>query len=437
MAKPIVAVVGRPNVGKSSFFNKVCGQRISIVDDAPGVTRDRLYAEAEWCGNKFTLIDTGGVDAKSDDAFQGEIAEQVEIALDMANVIVMIVDGKTGITLADEMLAKKLRKSKVPVILVVNKLDKFEIENTYDFYSLGLGEPFPLSCEQSKGVGDILDEIVRNFPSKDTLDEDDGILKIAVVGRPNVGKSSIINRLLGEKRVVVSNIEGTTRDSVYIPFRYNKKTYELVDTAGLRRARGVEQGSVESYSVIRTKNAIERADVVVIVFDASEKLAEQDIRIAGYVHEAGKPSVVLLNKIDILTASRNDVLESVKKELSYMDYFRPVFASALTGAKTGDIMPAVLSSYENACRKIPTGALNDLLQDAILNYEPPAKNGRRVKLNFITQTQTNPPTFVVFANDAKLINFSYERYLENRFRERIDFSGTPIKFVFKQKEEKW
>lgn len=436
MAKPIVAVVGRPNVGKSSFFNKVCGQRISIVDDAPGVTRDRLYAEAEWCGNKFTLIDTGGVDAKSEDSFQGEIAEQVEIALDMANVIVMLVDGKTGVTLADEMLAKKLRKSKVPVILVVNKLDKFEIENTYDFYSLGLGQPFPLSCEQSKGVGDILDEIVKNFPNKEALEEDDGILKIAVVGRPNVGKSSIINRLLGEKRVVVSNIEGTTRDSVYIPFRYNKKTYELVDTAGLRRARGVEQGSVESYSVIRTKNAIERADVIIIVFDASEKLTEQDIRIAGYVHEAGKPSVVLLNKIDLLTVSRNDVLENVKKELSYMDYFSPVFASALTGAKTGDIMPAVLSSFENASRKIPTGALNDLLQDAILNYEPPAKNGRRVKLNFITQTQTNPPTFVVFANDAKLINFSYERYLENRFRERIDFSGTPIKFVFKQKEEK-
>lgn len=436
MAKPIVAVVGRPNVGKSSFFNKVCGQRISIVDDAPGVTRDRLYADAEWCGNKFTLIDTGGVDAKSDDAFQSVIAEQVEIALDMANVIVMIVDGKTGITLADEMLAKKLRKVTVPVILVVNKLDRFEIENTYDFYSLGLGEPFPLSCEQSKGVGDILDEVVKNFPSKEELSDDDGILKIAVVGRPNVGKSSIINRLLGEKRVVVSNIEGTTRDSVYIPFRYNKKTYELVDTAGLRRSRGVEQGSVESYSVIRTKNAIERADVVIIAFDGSERLTEQDIRIAGYVHEAGKPSVVLINKIDLLEKPRAEVLEDIKKELSYMDYFTPVFASALTGAKVGDIMPAVLSSYENGNKRIPTGALNDLLQDAILNYQPPAKNGKRVKLSFITQASTLPPTFVVFVNDAKLINFSYERYLENRFRERIDFSGTPIKFVFKQKEEK-
>lgn len=436
MAKPIVAIVGRPNVGKSSFFNKIVGQRISIVDDAPGVTRDRLYADAEWCGTKFTLIDTGGLDAKSDDAFQNVIAEQVEVALEMADVIVMLADGKTGVTLADEMLAKKLRKVSVPVVLVVNKLDKYEVEETYDFYALGLGQPFPLSCEQSKGIGDILDEIVKNFPKQEENDNEDRNLKIAIVGRPNVGKSSIINRLLGEKRVVVSNIEGTTRDSVYIPFRYNKKNYELIDTAGLRRARGVLQGSVESYSVIRTKNAIENADVVVIVFDASEKLTEQDIRIAGYVHEAGKPSVVLLNKIDLLTESRNDILERVRKELSYMDYFCPVFASALTGAKTGDIMPAVLNSYENGCRKLPTGALNDLLQDAILNYQPPAKNGRRVKLNFITQTAILPPTFVVFANDAKLINFSYERYLENRFRERIDFSGTPIKFVFKQKEDK-
>lgn len=436
MAKPIVAIVGRPNVGKSSFFNKIVGQRISIVDDAPGVTRDRLYADAEWCGTKFTLIDTGGLDAKSDDAFQNVIAEQVEVALEMADVIVMLADGKTGVTLADEMLAKKLRKVSVPVVLVVNKLDKYEVEETYDFYALGLGQPFPLSCEQSKGIGDILDEIVKNFPKQKENDDEDRNLKIAIVGRPNVGKSSIINRLLGEKRVVVSNIEGTTRDSVYIPFKYNKKTYELIDTAGLRRARGVLQGSVESYSVIRTKNAIENADVVVIVFDASEKLTEQDIRIAGYVHEAGKPSVVLLNKIDLLTESRNDILERVKKELSYMDYFCPVFASALTGAKTGDIMPAVLNSYENGSKKLPTGALNDLLQDAILNYQPPAKNGRRVKLNFITQTAILPPTFVVFANDAKLINFSYERYLENRFRERIDFSGTPIKFVFKQKEDK-
>ena len=436
MAKPIVAIVGRPNVGKSSFFNKICGQRLSIVDDAPGVTRDRLYADAEWCGHKFTLIDTGGVDAKSDDAFQKVIAEQVDIALDMADVVVMLVDGKTGVTLADEMLAKKLRKFPVPVVLVVNKLDRFEVEQTYDFFSLGLGQPFALSCEQSKGIGDVLDEIVKNFAKVENMDDENGNLKIAVVGRPNVGKSSIINRLLGEKRVVVSNIEGTTRDSVYIPFRYNKKTYELVDTAGLRRARGVEHGSVESYSVIRTKNAIERADVVIIVFDGSEKLTEQDIRIAGYVHEAGKPSVVLINKIDLLTKPRTDVLENIKKDLSYMDYFCPVFASALTGAKVGDIMPAVLNSFENASRKISTGALNDLLQDTILNYQPPAKNGRRLKLSFITQAQSNPPTFVIFVNDAKLVNFAYERYLENRFRERVDFSGTPIKFVFKQKEDK-
>ena len=436
MAKPVVAVVGRPNVGKSSFFNKICGQRISIVDDVPGVTRDRLYADADWCGQKFTLIDTGGLDAKSDDEFQGEIAEQVNIALDMADVIVMLVDGKTGATLADEMLAKKLRKLTTPVVLVVNKLDRFEVENTYDFYELGLGQPLPLSIHQGKGIGDILDEIVSKFPNKENSQSEEENLKIAIVGRPNVGKSSIVNRLLGEKRVVVSNIEGTTRDSVYVPFKYNKKTYDLVDTAGMRRARGVEQGSIESYSVIRTKNAIDRADVVVVVFDASAPLTEQDIRIAGYVHESGKPSVVLLNKIDLLTVSRNDVLEKVKKELAYMDYFYPVFASALTGAKTGEIMPAVLAVYENASRRIPTGALNDLLQDAILNYTPPAKNGKKLKINYITQTSTNPPNFVLFVNDVKLINFAYERYLENRFRERVNFLGTPLKFVFKQKEEK-
>ena len=436
MAKPVVAIVGRPNVGKSSFFNKLCGQRISIVDNVPGVTRDRIYADTEWCGKKFTIIDTGGLDAKSDDAFQGEIAEQVQVALDIADVIVMLVDGRTGVTLADEMLAKKLRKGKTPVLLVVNKLDNYEVENTYDFYELGLGTPFAVSCEQSKGIGDVLDEIIKNFEEKDFGEEDDGILKIAIVGRPNVGKSSIVNRLLGEKRVVVSDIEGTTRDSVYVPFKYNKKIYELVDTAGLRRSRGVEQGSVESYSVIRTKNAIERADVVIITFDASQKLSEQDVRVAGYVHESGKPSVVLLNKIDLLTSSRGDVLEKVKQELSYMDYFYPVFVSAKTGAKLGDIMPAVLKAYENGNKRIPTGALNDLLQDCILNYTPPAKNGRRLKLNYITQASILPPTFVVFVNDGKLVNFAYERYLENRFRERIDFGGTPIKFVFKTKEDK-
>lgn len=434
MSKPIVAVVGRPNVGKSTFFNKICGERISIVDDVPGVTRDRIYADAEWCGKEFTLIDTGGLDPKSDDVFQKVIDEQASIAMEMADVIVMLVDGKTGVATADELLAKRLRSSKKPVVLVVNKLDRFNVEDIYDFYQLGLGDPLPLSCAQSKGIGDVLDVITSHFSSIKTDNDDQG-LKIAVVGRPNVGKSSIINRLLGEKRVVVSDVEGTTRDAVFVPFKYNKKTYELIDTAGLRRQRGVEKESVEGYSVLRTMNAIEKADVVLLVFDASQKLTEQDVRIAGYVHESGKPSVVVMNKVDIMESNKMQIKEMLLKDLSYMDYLELVFVSAKEGNRFGDIMPAVLKVYENSSKRITTGLLNDILQDAVLNFEPPARNGRKVKLNYITQAQANPPTFVIFCNDAKLINFSYQRYLENKLREKVDFSGTPIKIILKSKED--
>lgn len=435
MTKPIVAVVGRPNVGKSTFFNKICGQRISIVDDAPGVTRDRIYADADWAGRQFTLIDTGGLDPKSEDVFQKEIALQADIAMELANVIVMLVDGKSGLTLADEMLAKKLRSSKTPVVLVVNKLDRFDTSDTYDFYQLGLGTPFPLSCEQSKGIGDVLDEIVKYFPSQENVDEEDDAIKIAVVGRPNVGKSSIINRLLGQKRLVVSDVEGTTRDAVMTPFKYNKKTYYLVDTAGLRRQRGVEKESVEGYSVLRTMKAIENADVVIIVFAADKNLTEQDVRIAGFVHEAGKPSVVAINKIDLFEGDRREITKGLDRDLAFMDYYLPVFVSALKGTRLGDLMPAVLKAYENSSKRIKTGQLNEILSEALLSFEPPAKGGRKAKIKYITEASTNPPTFVLFTNDAKLINFSYLRYLENRFRERVDFSGTPIKFVVKSKEE--
>ncbi len=435
MTKPIVAVVGRPNVGKSTFFNKICGQRISIVDDAPGVTRDRIYADADWAGRQFTLIDTGGLDPKSEDVFQKEIALQADIAMELANVIVMLVDGKSGLTLADEMLAKKLRSSKTPVVLVVNKLDRFDTSDTYDFYQLGLGTPFPLSCEQSKGIGDVLDEIVKYFPSQENVDEEDDAIKIAVVGRPNVGKSSIINRLLGQKRLVVSDVEGTTRDAVMTPFKYNKKTYYLVDTAGLRRQRGVEKESVEGYSVLRTMKAIENADVVIIVFAADKNLTEQDMRIAGFVHEAGKPSVVAINKIDLFEGDRREITKGLDRDLAFMDYYLPVFVSALKGTRLGDLMPAVLKAYENSSKRIKTGQLNEMLSEALLSFEPPAKGGRKAKIKYITEASTNPPTFVLFTNDAKLINFSYLRYLENRFRERVDFSGTPIKFVVKSKEE--
>ncbi len=435
MIKPIVAVVGRPNVGKSTFFNKICGKRISIVDDTPGVTRDRIYADANWAGHDFTLIDTGGIDSGSDDLFQEDIKKQALFAVQEADVVVLLVDGRVGVTTNDEEVASILLRYKTPIVLVVNKLDNFEIEKTYEFYSLGLGDPYPLSVHQSKGIGDILDAIVSNFKVRE-IDSDPNVTKIAVVGRPNVGKSSIVNRLIGSDRVVVSDIEGTTRDAVLVPFRCNKKDYALVDTAGLRRQRSVERVSIEGYSVLRTMSAIDEADVAIIVLDGSkEKITEQDVRIAGYVDEAGKPSVIVVNKWDIKSKSKEEFLSNLKADLAFMSYFKVVFVSALTGASIGQIMEQVELSHQNACKRITTGTLNDLLHDAILNFEPPAHNGARVKIRYITQASTNPPTFVLFVNNPKLINFSYKRYLENRFRERIDLAGTPVRFVIKGKGE--
>ncbi len=434
MIKPIVAIVGRPNVGKSTFFNKICGKRISIVDDTPGVTRDRIYADANWAGHDFTLIDTGGIDSNSDDLFQADIKKQALFAVQEADVVVLLVDGRVGVTTNDEEVASILLRHKVPIVLVVNKLDNFEIEKTYEFYSLGLGEPHPLSVHQSKGIGDILDAIVKNFKVKD-FEYDENVTRVAVVGRPNVGKSSIVNRLIGSDRVVVSDIEGTTRDAVLVPFKYNKKDYALVDTAGLRRQRSVERVSIEGYSVLRTMSAIDEADVSIIVFDGSKDLTEQDIRIAGYVDEAGKPSVIVVNKWDIKARSKDEYIAMLKNELAFMSYFKVIFVSALTGASIGQIMEKVEESFANSCKRISTGQLNDLLHDAILNFEPPAHNGARVKIRYITQASTNPPTFVLFVNNPKLINFSYKRYLENRFRERIDLAGTPVRFVIKGKGE--
>lgn len=433
MYKPVVAVIGRPNVGKSTFFNKICGKRISIVDDTPGVTRDRIYADAEWSGHVFTLVDTGGIDDRSEDAFQKDIKKQAQIAINEADVIVFLVDGRVGVTTNDEEVAEILQKSKTPVVLVVNKLDNFEIEKTYEFYSLGLGEPHPMSVMQSKGLGDVLDAIVANF--KERADDDsDNVTKIAIVGRPNVGKSSLVNRLIGSERVVVSDIEGTTRDAVLVPFKYNKQNFALVDTAGLRRQRSVERESVEGYSVLRTISAIDEADVVLIVVDGSQDIiSEQDVRIAGYVDEAGKPSVIVVNKWDIKSKSKEQYMKMLSESLAFMSYFKVIFVSALTGASVGQIMENAVKSYENSSKRITTGLLNDLLHEAILNYEPPAHNGNRVKIKYITQASTNPPTFLLFVNDPKYINFAYRRYLENRFRERIDFSGTPIKFVIKGK----
>ena len=433
--KPVVAIVGRANVGKSTFFNKICGKRISIVDDVAGVTRDRLYADAEWCGNAFTIVDTGGVELGSEDVFQKEIIEQAMLAIENAQVIVFLVDGKTGPTQSDEDVAKLLRKQKVPVVLVVNKLDTFDVSATYDFYNLGLGEPMPISCAQSKGIGDVLDKVVSYFPKDVEQVEENGI-KISLVGRPNVGKSSLINRLLGKKRVVVSDIEGTTRDSVVIPFRCNKKDYFLIDTAGLRRQRSVEKQSVEGYSVLRSMSAIEMSDVVLIVLDATKEISEQDVRIAGYVHEAKKANIIVVNKWDEKTMTKEKFLEIVKEKFAFMSYMQVLFVSALVGTGLSSIMTQVDVVYENASRRISTGILNDIVHDAILNFEPPSKAGRRSKILFATQPSTNPPKFVFFCKDPELINFSYERYLENKLRERVDFSGTPIELVFKGKEEK-
>ena len=441
MKKPLIAIVGRPNTGKSTFFNKICGKRISIIDDMPGVTRDRIYADAEWCGKLFTLVDTGGLDSKSDDIFQKTIRSQAQIAIDLADVIIFMVDGKDGLVQADQEVATLLRKTNKKVILVVNKLDKFEVENTYDFYALGLGEPFPISCEQSKGLGEVLDEIVSSpcFENSALAGEEDNVVKIAVVGRPNAGKSSIVNRILGEERVVVSNVAGTTRDAIDTPFRYNGNDYLIIDTAGMRRQRSVERESVEGYSVIRSMEAIKRADIVLIVFDSSEEISEQDVRIAGYVHEEGKPSIVLMNKWDLVEKDGytiNSYSEMLKDKLAFMGYFKPMFISALSGKRFEKIMPTVNEVVENNNRRVTTGVLNEVIQKAILAQEPPTKAGKRLKILYATQAEVAPPTFVVFCNDAALVHFSYQRFLENRLRDSINFEGTPIKLIFKNRKEK-
>lgn len=435
--KPLVAVVGRPNVGKSTFFNKICGKRISIVKDTPGVTRDRIYADVEWCGYNFTLIDTGGIELKSDDTMFRHIREQAETAMELADVILFFVDAKTGLVSSDYDVAEILRLAKKPVLLVVNKLDNFDISLTYDFYSLGLGEPYPISCEQSLGLGDLLDEIVKHF-GKANEAEDEFSLKIAVVGRPNVGKSSLVNRLLGAQRVIVSDVAGTTRDAIDTPFTYMEKSYTIIDTAGMRRKRAIEDESVEDYSVMRTIGAIARADVVLTVFDSSEEISEQDVRIAGYVHEQGKPSIVVMNKWDKVekdTYTSVKYLEKLQSELSFMDYFKSIFVSAVTGQRTEKIMSLVDEVFINASQRISTGVLNDVVAEAVAMNEPPSHSGRRLKLLYATQPETNPPKFVFFVNDEKLVHFSYKRYLENSLRKAFDFSGTPIKLVFNSRKE--
>lgn len=438
MKKPLVAIVGRPNVGKSTFFNKVAGKRISIVKDEPGVTRDRIYADAEWLGHAFSMVDTGGIDLKNKDKVQQTIMAQAQIAIELADSILLFVDGKEGLTAADREVANILRKSKKPIVVAVNKLDNFDVDKTYDFYQLGLGEPMPISSEQSKGLGDLLDKVIESFAAKVEAEEEDPRIKIAVVGKPNAGKSSITNRILGEERVVVSNVAGTTRDAIDTPFKYNKQEYVIIDTAGLRRKSKIEFESVEQYSAIRALEAVRRADVVLCVLDASEEISEQDVRILGYVHEQGKPSVVVMNKWDLIEKddkTMNAYIEKLSKDLSFMSYFVPLFISAKTGQRFSKIMPTVNEVIKNANSRVKTSLLNEIIGDAIRVTPPPSSKGRRLKILFATQTSSNPPHFVIKCNNAKLVHFSYERYLENNLRRALDLKGTPIKITFKSRTD--
>lgn len=437
MSKPLVAIVGRPNVGKSTFFNRIVGQRISIVEDTPGVTRDRLYADAEWCGHSFTLIDTGGLEIKSEDVMWSHIRAQAQIAVETADVIVFMLDGKTGLTHEDYEVAAYLRKSRKPILLVVNKLDNNEQHLLYDFYELGLGEPIGISAGQAKGLGDVLDEIVK-LTGKYETEEKEEALKIAVVGKPNAGKSSLVNKLLGYDRVIVSDIAGTTRDAIDTRIKIGDKEYILIDTAGIRRKRSVEE-DLEQYSVMRSLGAVRRADVCLVVIDSSEELSEQDVKIAGYVHEQGKPSVVVMNKWDVVekdTYTIEKYNRKLKEELKFMDYFIPTYVSAKTGKRVDNLIKLAERAYENASRRISTGLLNDVLREAILINEPPSKNGKRLKIYYVTEVSANPPTFVIFVNDDTLMHFSYRRYLENALRRSFDFEGTPIRLIIRNKNEK-
>lgn len=433
--RPIVAVVGRPNVGKSTFFNRVVGKRISIVEDSPGVTRDRIYADAEWCGHYFTLIDTGGIELKSEDVMWKHIRAQAELAMDIADVIIFIVDGRAGIISDDYDVANYLRMSKKPIVLAVNKLDTGNMDATYDFYALGLGEPIGISAEQSLNLGDLLDEVCSHFPMNEENTEMDDVFKIAVVGKPNAGKSSLVNKILGYDRVIVSDIAGTTRDAVDTPFTVNGKKYCIVDTAGIRRKNKVVE-DVEYYSVVRSIEAIRRADAVAVVLDASEEVTEQDIKICGLVHESNKPSVIVVNKWDKIekdTFTQEGYKATLNEELKFMSYYKPLFISALTGKRVPTVLSSLETVYENASRKIPTGILNDVMQDAMSVNEPPNKNGKKLRVYYTTQTMTNPPTFTLFVNDEEIMHFSYKRYLENALRKAFDFSGTPIRIRVRNK----
>ena len=438
MSRPIVAVVGRPNVGKSTFFNKIVGRRVSIVEDTPGVTRDRIYAEAEWNGIKFDLIDTGGIEPDSKDIILSQMREQAQMAMDMADVILFIVDGKDGITTADEEVAGMLRRTGKKIILLVNKIDNPRKipDNFYDFYALGLGEPIPVSSVNMLNLGDVLDDIVKSFPDNKYEETDD--IKVSVIGKPNVGKSSLINALVDDNRVIVSPIAGTTRDAIDTPFEWEGNKYLLIDTAGIRRKSKVNE-DIERYSVIRSIAAIERCDVCLVLIDAEEGLTEQDKKIAGEAHEAGKGIVVVVNKWDLVhkeTNTMRDYRRKIESELLFMSYAPVIFISALKKERLGEVMAMVKFVAEKRALRVPTGQLNSLIADAVLMNQPPADKGKRLKVYYATQIGVKPPLFAFSINNRELMHFSYARYLENKIRAAFGFEGTSIKFLFRERGEK-
>jgi len=440
MSKPIVAIVGRPNVGKSTLFNVLAGEMISIVKDTPGVTRDRIYAEVTWLNHHFTMIDTGGIEPDSKDIILSQMREQAQIAIDTADVIIFLTDVRQGLVDSDSKVADMLRRSGKPVVLVVNKVDSFEkfMPDVYEFYNLGIGDPIPVSASSRLGIGDMLDEVTKYFPEHNGEEEEDERPRIAIVGKPNVGKSSIINKLLGKNRVIVSDIAGTTRDAIDTAIKYNGKEYVFIDTAGLRRKNKIKE-ELERYSIIRTVTAVERADVVLMVIDATEGVTEQDAKIAGIAHERGKGIIIVVNKWDAIEKNDKTMYEfekDIRNTLAYMPYAEIMYVSAETGQRLPKLYEMIDVVMENQTLRVATGVLNEIMTEAVALQQPPSDKGKRLKLYYITQVSVKPPTFVIFVNDKELMHFSYTRYLENKIREAFGFRGTSLKFFIRERKEK-
>ena len=438
MSKPIIAIVGRPNVGKSMLFNKIIGRRLSIVEDTPGVTRDRIYGESDWQGRKFTLIDTGGIEPRTDNQILAYMRSQAQIAIDNATVIVFLCDIKTGMTASDQEVASMLQRCGKPVILAVNKVDQGRIPDIYEFYNLGLGDPIAVSAVHGHGTGDLLDACVQYFPPEDEEEEEDDAIKVAVIGKPNAGKSSLVNKILGEERVIVSNVAGTTRDAIDSRFTNDKGSFVFIDTAGMRKKSKVDD-NIEKYSVLRATMAIERSDVCLIMIDAREGVTEQDTKVAGLAHEAGKACIIVVNKWDAIEKdgkTMDKMRQDVMRDLSYMTYAPIVFISALTGQRVDRLFELINYVNDQAATRISTGMLNSVLADATARVQPPTDKGRRLKIYYMTQVGIRPPHFVCFCNDARLFHFSYQRYLENQIRATFGLEGTPVRLTIRQKGEK-